>query len=85
MGSQSPAADAEIIALAIESARRIGLTDLQVSIGQVNFFKGLMAEWNLEEEFAKKLPRLIDAKDMVAIEELADRVGLTGQPGKFYC
>lgn len=78
MGSQSPAADAEIIAMAIESAQAIGIKDLQVSIGQVNFFKGLVAEWGLDAEIAEKLPRLIDAKDMVAIEELADRIGLAG-------
>ncbi len=76
MGSQSPAADAEVIAMAIEAAKSIGIVDLQVSIGQVNFFKGLVAEWGLDEEVAQKLPRLIDAKDMVALEELADRIGL---------
>lgn len=76
MGSQSPAADAEIIAMAIEAAKTIGIKDLQVSIGQVNFFKGLVDEWGLDEEVAQKLPRLIDAKDMVALEELADRIGL---------
>jgi len=79
MGSQSPAADAEIIAMAIESAQAIGIKDLQVSIGQVNFFNGLVAEWGLEVEIAEKLLRLIDAKDMVAIEELADRIGLAGK------
>ncbi len=78
MGSQSPAADAEVIAMAIEAAQAIGIQDLQVSIGQVNFFKGLIAEWGLDAEVAQKLPPLIDAKDMVALEELADRVGLTG-------
>ena len=79
MGSQSPAADAEVIAMAIEAAQTIGIKDLQVSIGQVNFFKGLVTEWGLDEEIALKLPHLIDAKDMVALEELADRVGLTGK------
>lgn len=79
MGSQSPAADAEIIAMAIESAQATGIKDLQVSIGQVNFFKGLVAEWGLDEETAEKLHRLIDAKDMVAIEELSDRIGLSGK------
>ncbi|MBP1757277.1 MAG: hisZ [Firmicutes bacterium] len=77
MGSQSPAADAEIIAMAIEAAKTIGIEDLQVSIGQVNFFKGLVDEWGLDDEIAQKLPRLIDAKDMVALEELADRIGLS--------
>jgi ATP phosphoribosyltransferase regulatory subunit len=73
MGSQAPEADAEVIATAIAAARAAGIEDLQVSIGQVNFFKGLLAEWGLAAEEAQLLPRLIDAKDMVALE---DRLGL---------
>ncbi len=76
MGSQTAEADAEVIAMAIAAARETGIEDLQVSIGQVNFFKGLLEEWGLAAADAQVLPRLIDAKDMVALEEMADRLGL---------
>lgn len=79
MGSQTPEADAEVIATAIAAARAAGIADLQVSIGQVNFFKGLLEEWGLAADDAQMLLQRIDAKDMVALEEIADRIGLGEQ------
>jgi len=76
LGSQSPEADAEVIATAIAAALACNITDLQVSLGQVDFFKGFLAEWGIGGEEAEMLPRLIDGKEMVALEELADRLQL---------
>ena len=76
LGSQSPEADAEVIATAIASALACNIQDLHVSLGQVDFFKGFLAEWGIEGEDAELLPRLIDGKEMVALEELATRLRL---------
>lgn len=76
IGSSSPEADAEVIATAITTARKTGIEDLQVSIGQVAFFKGILSEWGISGEAARQLPHLIDSKQMVAIEEMADRLQL---------
>lgn len=76
MGSRSPEADAEIIATAIASALTCGIEDLQVSVGQVDFFRGVMLEWPIDADDAVLLPHLIDSKEMVALEELSDRLSL---------
>lgn len=76
MGSRSPEADAEIIATAIASALACGIEDLQVSVGQVDFFRGVMLEWPIDADDAVLLPHLIDSKEMVALEELSDRLSL---------
>ena len=76
MGSGAPEADAEIIATAIEAALAVGINDLQVSIGQVGFFHGLLAEWQIGGEDAALLPQLIDSKQQVALDELAERLRL---------
>ena len=76
LGSQSPEADAEVIATAIASALACGIEDLQVSLGQVDFFRGFLAEFDIGGEEAEMLPRLIDGKEMVALEELAERLQL---------
>ena len=77
LGISSPQADAEVIALAIASALEIGLTDLQISIGQAEFFRGLMEEWGIAAEDAAEISRHIDQKDTVALEKAADRFGLS--------
>jgi ATP phosphoribosyltransferase regulatory subunit len=73
MGSEGPEADAEVIGTAIETALACGLSDLQVSIGQVSFFRGIVAEWNLSNRSAEQLPGLISSRQRVAIEEMLDR------------
>ncbi len=78
MGAASPEADAEVLCTAMEALRAAGLQDFQVSVGQVAFFKGLREAWGLSAEEADLLSRLIDSKEMVALEEMADRIGLRG-------
>jgi len=76
MGPRTAEADAEVIATAIEAARAAGVESLQVAVGQVEFFKALLEEWGLSDEDAGPLPGLIDAKETLALEEIADRTGL---------
>lgn len=76
MGVSTPEADAEVIALAIEGARRCGIENLQVSLGQVAFFKGLLKDYEMTDEDALALQRRIDGKEMVALEELVSRLAL---------
>ncbi len=77
LGLSTARADAEVIALAIASALEIGIPDLQISIGQVEFFKGLMEEWKVSAEDADEISREIDRKDTVALEKMAERLGLS--------
>lgn len=76
IGTAAPEADAEILGTAIAAALEAGIRDLQVSIGQVAFFKGLCREWGLDGETEALLPALIDSKQIVALEELCRTRGL---------
>ena len=68
LGAGSVEADAEIIALGIESLLALGITDFQIDIGQVEFFKGLTESAGIAEEARYTLGQWIDSKDMGAIE-----------------
>ncbi|MDE5680622.1 MAG: ATP phosphoribosyltransferase regulatory subunit, partial [Lachnospiraceae bacterium] len=50
IGDPSVEADAELVNLVIETLLNVGLTDFQVSIGQVEYFKGLCEEARLSKE-----------------------------------
>ncbi len=76
MGPNNSSADAQVIATAIDSALVCGLTDLQVSLGNVEFFKGLTEEWKLKNESVKLLLKFIDGKETVALEDLSAELGL---------
>ena len=48
----------------------MGITDLQVSVGQVEFYKGLMKQLGIDEEIQGKIKNAIANRDSVTIEKL---------------
>jgi ATP phosphoribosyltransferase regulatory subunit len=72
LGINSPEADAEVVAMAIETVKAAGIEEFQVEIGQVEFFKGLMEESGLNTEEVEEVRELIDLKDFVGIEQVIE-------------
>lgn len=71
-GDGSAMADAEVIALVIDLLKESGLTEFQVSIGEVEFFKSLVEEAGMEEETQQALRSLISKKNNFGVEELIE-------------
>ena len=76
IGDDSPEADAELLAMTIESLLASGLTEFQVSVGQVDYFKSLLREADLEEEAEERLRSLISQKNYFAVEDLVKEQNL---------
>ena len=70
MGDKSAQADAELIALVVESLKKAGLTEFQVSVGQVGFFKSLLKEAGIDPQTEEALRRFISDKNLFGVEEL---------------
>lgn len=68
LGASSCDADAEIIALTIDALLASGLTEFQIEIGHAGFFKGIVAQAELDAEAAEKLRLMIHRKDFVNID-----------------
>jgi len=77
MGASGSSADAEVIVLAIKSALSLGITDLQVSIGQVEFFRGLCRQLKLTDESSEEIKKAIKRKDSVTVEKTAKAAGVS--------
>lgn len=74
LGDASPEADAEMIAMVIELLLDAGLKEFQVSIGQIDFFKGFLLAAGLDEEQEFTLRELISNKNNFGIEEFLDDI-----------
>lgn len=72
IGDGSVEADAEMIALVVESLLKTGLTEFQVSIGHVDFFKSLLRESGLTEEMETELREFISNKNIFGVRELLE-------------
>ena len=69
IGDGSANADAEVIALTAELLLAAGLTEFQVSVGEVEFFKALADESGLNEDQVADLRTLISNKNLFGVEE----------------
>lgn len=62
-------ADAEVIAVTVESLLKSGLTEFRLDIGDVRFFKALISEAGFDEEKTEVLRHLIIDKNTFGLED----------------
>lgn len=71
-------ADGEIIATAVSSLEAAGLADFTIELGQVNYFKGLMAACKCSAEDRENIRLLVNKKDFCGLAALVDALNITG-------
>jgi len=72
IGLDSPEADAEMIAMAVEVLKELGIEGFKVDLGQVDFYKGIMAAAGLGRTATLKLQAAIARKDSSAVRLLLE-------------
>lgn len=76
MGDGSVEADGEIIALAVSSLLAAGLQEFQLSIGEIEYFKGICEEVGLDEDTELSLRDYISGKNIFGAEALLLEKGI---------
>lgn len=76
MGDGSIQADGEMIAMMIESLLAAGLSEFQVSIGEVEYFRGICRQAGLSEEVEYELRDYISGKNIFGAQELLFEKGI---------
>ncbi len=74
MGDPSPEGDGELISLVIACMKAAGIEEFQVSIGQVEFFKGICEEAGMDEEDEQNIREKISNKNYFATEEILEQL-----------
>lgn len=73
IGLDSPEADAEMVAMAVEVMQAIGLRDVKVDLGQVAFCQGVFAAAGLQGEPLKQVREAVSLKDVSSVARLLRR------------
>ena len=79
IGDASAEADGEMAAMVIESLLAAGLKDFQLSVGNVEYFKGICMEAGLDEETELELREFISGKNYFGAEELLREKQVAGK------
>ena len=69
MGDDSVEADGEMIAMLIDALLQTGLKQFQVSVGEIDYFKGICEDLSLTEEQEKVIREYISNKNFFAVKE----------------
>lgn len=75
IGDDSAFADAETIALLINSLQSAGLADFRISIGNAGYFRGICENAGIDEETEFSLREFISGKNFFAAEKLLEESG----------
>lgn len=70
IGDNKSDADAEVIAMTIDSLIKCGLKEFQIEIGHVDYFHGLMEAAGLDEDEIENLMTLLENKNFFGVDEL---------------
>lgn len=70
IGASQVDSDAEVIAVAIESLKNVGLKNFTIAIGQTNFINGVLEGTDLTPEEEVKVKEALGTKNIVLLEEL---------------
>lgn len=70
LGDNTSDADAEVIAMVIESLLKAGLTEFQIEIGQPEFFKGIVEKAGLDTDTIEELRELLENKKYFGVEDV---------------
>jgi ATP phosphoribosyltransferase regulatory subunit len=79
IGPEGPEADAEAIAVAIESLRRLGLVDFKVALGHSDFFRGLMNSVKLSLEVQRRIKTAVAKKETSRLKQILKIEAIPGQ------
>jgi ATP phosphoribosyltransferase regulatory subunit len=77
IGLESPEADAEMIAIAMEGMQAVGLDDFRLAVGQPEFFRSILGEAGLEAEMRSQIQTALQKKDTSTLETLVTQCPLT--------
>lgn len=70
IGIDTVEADAEMVVMAVESLKEVGLSDFQIHIGSVDFFESFISETQLEKEAELELREFIKNRNYFGVDEL---------------
>ena len=76
INDDSSAADAEMISCVVDTLKASGLSEFQIVMGQVDYFKGLMEEAGASPEEEEKIRDFIQIRNFFGLSEYADHLDI---------
>ena len=77
IGGENTRSDAEVILVAIESLKKLGIRKFQINLGEIGYFAGIVERIEFPREDLLRIKTLIDLKDVVGLKSEMERLDLS--------
>lgn len=84
IGLDTIEADAEMVAMVVDSLKKVGLKEFQISIGHVDYIQSLLDAASLDELQSSEIRALISNRNFFGVEELLDGYGVQPEIRKLF-
>lgn len=74
IGDDSVEADAEMLALVVESMQAVGLKEFQLNVGNLSFFNSLIEDAALDDDARERVIELVNNRNFYGTEEYLDSI-----------
>jgi ATP phosphoribosyltransferase regulatory subunit len=85
IGLEKPEAEAEVIAMAVEGLRALGLDRFQLDLGHPDFFRGLLEEIKADSTRQQELKEALGRKDVSTLERVVGEIAPPAHVGDALC
>ena len=77
LGDASANADAQMLAMVVDSLKSIGIEEFQISVGHAGFFSALLEAGNVDDEQEMSLRELLSNKNFLGVEEFVQNMDVS--------
>jgi ATP phosphoribosyltransferase regulatory subunit len=85
IGLEKPEAEVEVVAMAVEGLRALGLERFQLDLGHPDFFRGLLEEVKTDAAHRQALRDALARKDAATLEQVVGAIAPAAHLGEALC
>lgn len=84
IGLEDKKSDLEILVLALDALKKLGLKDFKLEIGNIGFFNGAFKNLDIDEEYKESIGKFIENKNLKNLEDYLGKLDIKEEYKKFF-
>ena len=84
IGTEDKKSDLEVLVLALEALKKLGLNDFKLEIGNIGFFNGAFKNLDIDQEHREAIAQFIEDKNLKSLEDYLDDLDIKEEYKKFF-
>ena len=84
IGIEDKKSDLEVLVLALEALKKLGLNDFKLEIGNIGFFNGAFKNLDIDQEHREIIAQFIEDKNLKSLEDYLDDLDIKEEYKKFF-